>query len=314
MPHTRIKQSPNPGLDLQWYYRWLDSYKKVRGFDTLEWQDFYNTVRDSSWPNCDRFEDLQHLPWAIQQEIFWQHLPHVLAQQQENKFKLTLTADSAAEVQILANQTLKDFYHDDRDLELTHSVNCHGIDVRYHPSMECGGIVRSDLFLQVLDMVASDQQFQHCLEWCSGPGFIGYNLLGAGVCAQLDLADIWQPSLRAAQAVAAPHTARTWHIRRLADIPSTCSYDLIVGNPPWFTGHLMGYVRNTCDPDLNIHRQFFLDAKQRLNPDGMILLCEGQTYVGPRDFQAMLDAAGLEITQVLQCSDRWHWFAVIRHR
>lgn len=44
------------------------------------WKDFYNTVRDSSWPDCDNVDELSMLPEYIQSEIKNVHgYPHRIA-------------------------------------------------------------------------------------------------------------------------------------------------------------------------------------------------------------------------------------------
>ena len=39
-----------------------------------EWGEFYNTIRDSNWPDCDQIEDFVKLPNIIQLEIVREHL------------------------------------------------------------------------------------------------------------------------------------------------------------------------------------------------------------------------------------------------
>jgi methylase of polypeptide subunit release factors len=171
------------------------------------------------------------------------------------------------------------------------------------------------MFIEVLSLIAPNRIFNHCLEWCSGPGFIGFGLLGKGLCKQLDLADIWQPSLTAAKAVKAPCNVDTWHIRNLCDIQPPRMYDLIVANPPWWPGNLLHNQHNRlgADPELTTLKKFFIDAKNYLTPDGIIVLIEGQTYTGPKDISNALVDTGLELTQVLERSDQWHWFVGIEH-
>jgi hypothetical protein len=287
----------------------------------IEWSQFYHNIRNSNWPDCYNFEDLKLLPHDIQLEILNKHLSFLFNNTYPNvsgylKESLTLTqlARTSEEINQLCNTPVVDYFLDDFKLPLTSEINCQGITIKYHPFMECGGILRAPMFIESLSLIAPNRVFNRCLEWCSGPGFIGFSLLGKGLCKQLDLADIWQPSLDAAQNVEVSCNVNTWHIRELSDIHPSQKYDLIVGNPPWFPGNLLQSNRLTCDPGLLTLKKFLSDAKNYLTPNGMIVLIEGQTYTGPKDIVNVLDNTGLQLTQVLAYNDNWHWFAVIEHK
>ena len=284
------------------------------------WAEFYQNIRFSNlpeahdWPDCSNFEDVKHLPVEIQLKILHTHL-YLSFPTEETSSLITQLAQSAQEIVQLCEPSDVDYFLDNPTLLLSHETECQGIKIKYHPSMEGGGIYRSPMFIEVLSLIAPNRIFNHCLEWCSGPGFIGYSLLGKGLCKQLDLADIWQPSLTAAKAVKAPCNVDTWHIRNLCDIQPPRMYDLIVANPPWWPGNLLQNQHNRlgADPDLAILKKFLKDAKNYLTPDGIIVLIEGQTYTGPKDISNALADTGLELTQVLERSDQWHWFVGIEH-
>jgi len=284
------------------------------------WARFYENIRNMNmpdahnWPECLNFEDVQHLPVEIQLKILHTHL-FLLFPTEETSSLITQLAQSAQEIAQLCEPSDVDYFLDNPTLPLTHETECQGIKIKYHPSMEGGGIYRSPMFIEVLSLIAPNRIFNHCLEWCSGPGFIGFSLLGKGLCKQLDLADIWQPSLTAAKAVKAPCNVDTWHIRNLCDIQPPRMYDLIVANPPWWPGNLLQNQHNRlgADPELTILKKFLKDAKNYLTHDGIIVLIEGQTYTGPKDISNALVDTGLELTQVLERSDQWHWFVGIEH-
>jgi hypothetical protein len=273
-----------------------------------------NLPEAHNWPHCLNSEDVKHLPVEIQLKILHTHL-YLSFPTEETSSLITQLAQSAQEIVQLCEPLDVDYFLDNPTLLLSHETECQGIKIKYHPSMEGGGIYRSPMFIEVLSLIAPNRIFNHCLEWCSGPGFIGYSLLGKGLCKQLDLADIWQPSLTAAKAVKAPCNVDTWHIRNLCDIQPPRMYDLIVANPPWWPGNLLQNQHNRlgADPDLAILKKFLKDAKNYLTPDGIIVLIEGQTYTGPKDISNALADTGLELTHVLERSDQWHWFVGIEH-
>ena len=299
-------------------------------FKGNEWRDFYRSISDTTWPVCAQPEDVVNLPNSVQQEIVKVHIPNLIANTKENKqhqhaqplkdwrgpetnHSLTLAASTPNEVDKLYNFEKVDYYNQRTSIPPTHEVDCGGITVKYHVSMECGGIRRKEFFVNALDIIAPGKVFEHCLDWCSGPGFIGYTILGTNHCQKLDLADIYAPSLEASQsAEPAEQRATPWHIQRLSDVPEGNSYDLIVGAPPWFPGQLILKQRTTCDSQLKIHQEFFQDVGAYLKPGGVIILIEGQTYLGPRDLEPLLRPNGLEIKQVLMAHDDWHWFPVIQ--
>jgi hypothetical protein len=235
-------------------------------------------------------------------------------QQLVNELKLTQLACTPGEINQLYNTPVVDYFLDDVKLPLTEQIECEGITIKYHPLMEGGGIARAPMFIEILSLIAPNRIFNHCLDWCSGAGFIGFSLLGKGLCKQLDLADIWKPALDAAQNVETDSNVNTWHIRQLSDIQPPQKYDLIVGNPPWFPGNLLQNNRLSCDPGLLILKKFLIDAKNYLTPNGLIVLSEGQTYTGPKDIINVLEDTGLQLTRVLAYDDNWHWFAVIEHK
>jgi len=274
-----------------------------------------NLPEAHDWPHCLNSEDVKHLPIEIQLKILHTHL-HLTFTEKPTSLTITHLAQSTQEIAELCELSGVDYFLDNPVLPLSHETECQGIKIKYHPSMEGGGIYRSPMFIEVLSLIAPNRIFNHCLEWCSGPGFIGFSLLGKGLCKQLDLADIWQPSLTAANAVKSPCKVDTWHIRNLCDIQPPRMYDLIVANPPWWPGNLLPNQQNRlgADPELATLKKFFIDAKNYLTHDGLIVLGEGQTYTGPKDIVNVLADTGLELTQVLERSDQWHWFAGIEHK
>lgn len=285
---------------------WLRFYENIR---------YLNLPEAHDWPHCLNAEDVKHLPVEVQLKILHTHL-HLSFPEKQTSSSITPLAQSTQEIAELCEPSGVDYFLDNPILPLSRETECQGIKIKYHPSMEGGGIYRSPMFIEVLSLIAPNRIFNHCLEWCSGPGFIGFSLLGKGLCKRLDLADIWQPSLTAANAVQAPCKVDTWHIRNLCDIQPPRMYDLIVANPPWWPGNLLQNQHNRLgsDPELSTLKKFLIDAKNYLTPDGIIVLGEGQTYTGPKDIVNALADTGLEMTQVLERSDQWHWFVGIEHK
>jgi hypothetical protein len=61
---------------LHWSYlhrREITTHSYVEDYINKEWVNFYNCVKDSSWPACDHRQDFKNLSESIQQEIWTKH-------------------------------------------------------------------------------------------------------------------------------------------------------------------------------------------------------------------------------------------------
>lgn len=174
--------------------------------------------------------------------------------------------------------------------------------VVHHSADDGGGTWFGQEYLTMLQSRYS-RRWRHCLEWCSGPGFIGFGILSQGLCDRLTLQDRHQ-SLD-------ENIARTGLINRVQDrvdfysgpnlecIPER-EFDLVVANPPHYLecpGDA-NYQRLAVDPGWRAHQDFFRLIPRYLSPDGIIVLQENQagSLAGPREFWDMIHSNGLKIT------------------
>jgi methylase of polypeptide subunit release factors len=146
--------------------------------------------------------------------------------------------------------------------------------------------------------------FGRCLEWCSGPGFIGFALLAHGICRDLVLMDRYAPSATSvAETVRNNHCgdrARFYCLDRMAAMPHHERFDLVVANPP----HYLtcpgddNYQRIAVDRDWQAHAEFYSHIRHYLNPDAVILMQENQagSLLGPAEFLPMIERNGLNLT------------------
>jgi methylase of polypeptide subunit release factors len=175
--------------------------------------------------------------------------------------------------------------------------------VYYQPGMDGGGTWFGQEYAEILSKKYPDRKFQHCLEWCAGPAFIGYNILDHGLCNHLSLIEI-----HAATAAEAERTrldsynncsdrVTIYNSGTISDIPAHAQFDLIVGNPPHFP-----YA--STDPDVSriesddgwqVHQDFFANVKRRLAPNGVILLQENMIGSTAQLFEPYIRQAGLEL-------------------
>lgn len=184
-------------------------------------------------------------------------------------------------------------------------VDCGGLAVCYSDRTNGAGLETRFDFISAVRRLFPERVFRRGFEWCSGPGFFGYSLLGNGICTSLCLADIYQPALEQAAKTARDNqlTEQVEIIKsdNWAQIPANEKFDLIVGNPPHFClqnyyNELWTYDKRIyIDPDWQIHQNFFAGAKKHLAENGEILLMECAWGSGINTFQAMIDNAGLRV-------------------
>ena len=174
-----------------------------------------------------------------------------------------------------------------------------GIRVHYRPELDGGGASFGRQFVPFLNWF-SVAPVDRAFEWCAGPGFIGFSLLGSGLCRTLCLADINPRAVEACRRTIADNglddRVAVYRSDNLTNIPESETWDLVVANPPHFVdveefkGCLLSH-----DPDWSVHRQFFAQVSRFLKPGGVIVLQENNRGSTPDTFREMIESAGLEI-------------------
>jgi tRNA1(Val) A37 N6-methylase TrmN6 len=174
-----------------------------------------------------------------------------------------------------------------------------GIRVHYKTHLDGGGSTFGQDYIPLLRAWGVPKQAR-AFEWCAGPGFIGFSLLGHGLCETLCLADINPEAVAACRrtirdnALAARVTV--YHSDNLNSVPPSERFDLIVGNPPHFDVS-PGQLRYH-DKDWGAHRAFFAAVGQFLAPGAVIVLQENNHGSIAEMFRSMIEAAGLTIVFV----------------
>jgi methylase of polypeptide subunit release factors len=181
------------------------------------------------------------------------------------------------------------------------------IDVCYLDEIDGGGARFGQDYLALLpDHIGKAER---ALEWCAGPGFIGFSLLAAGLCTRLTLIDV--------NPVATAACRETIRINELADrvqvYDSDCMesvapddrFDLVVANPPHCSdttpspgGHTQ-LIYN--DIGWQTHRRFYQQISPHLSEDSRIILQEDAGLSSAEDFRAMIEDAGLQLLGALPC-------------
>jgi methylase of polypeptide subunit release factors len=148
-----------------------------------------------------------------------------------------------------------------------------------------------------------NRKFGRCLEWCSGPGFIGFALLAHDICDNLVLMDRYAPSSLSVDTTVGRNACQDrttfYHLDRVAQLPDHERFDLVVANPP----HYLtcpgddNYQRIAVDPDWQAHREFYSNIARYLNPDAVVLMQENMagSLHGTDEFRDMIEQSGLQL-------------------
>lgn len=246
------------------------------------WQELYEKLAGPDWPPCPLEVDFELLPDWVQQELCeFGYVPN------DHSLKRWLTS---------ADDPMHVFYLDEYN---------------------GGGTTTGTEYVKLIKERYSNRVFQKCYEWCSGPGFIGFDILSNKLCNQLCLSDIHDPALVCAEETAlypqnnCKDNVSIYLLKDLSLLPAHEQFDLIVSNPPhangfhdeqtWFSNN------NRISSDINwqAHKNFFANIKQHLLPDGIILLQENHAGSQVDDFLPFIEQAGLKLNDVFLSKD-WY--------
>lgn len=171
------------------------------------------------------------------------------------------------------------------------TVDCSGIEVCFEKQWDGGGTHFGGdyvTFLRSKGLVGLRRVF----EWCAGPGFIGFHLLGSGVCDSLCLADVNGAVLRCVR-----ETVRRNHLEDrvtlyeadgTSGIPPDERWDLVVGNPPHYGGDSpLPLGMNELlyrDAGWQAHRRFLASLGRFLQPGAPVILQENYYFTSQQTF------------------------------
>ena len=174
--------------------------------------------------------------------------------------------------------------------------NLSGVRVNYLHRLDGGGYGFGQNYIFYLKNRGMPPQ-ERTFEWCSGPGFIGFSLLGAGLTRSLCLADINPEAVSVCRQTIKDNGLESkvaaYVSDNFANIPPSEKWDLVVGNPPHYPDQFMDDIR-ACDPEWSIHRAFFAGVEKHLKPGGVIVLQENGEGSTAETFSEMIAQAGLQ--------------------
>jgi 16S rRNA G966 N2-methylase RsmD len=239
-----------------------------------EWSQLYSTFKGPDWPPCPSEDQFHNLPDWIQQELI-----------------------EVFGVDPYSNDLLdyKKFVCDGPET----------ITVFYTAELDGGGTTYGRDYVPVIKSKYHNKKFAKVFEWCSGPGFIGYNLLSHGICDTVCFSDLYNPAIDLAELTAnysknnCKDLVSAYLIKDLSLMPTHEMFDLVVANPPHFKNNvsvLTNTNRICTDLEWKVHKNFFQHIKSHLQPGAIILLQENKDGSTVKDFEGMINDAGLRIT------------------
>jgi methylase of polypeptide subunit release factors len=175
--------------------------------------------------------------------------------------------------------------------------------IRYASELDGGG---TGFGLEYVDLVRERYgPVNHLFEWCSGPAFIGYNLLDHQLARQLTASDIYKPAIDSVKQTRdmnrIANGVEAYNVGKVSDLPLELKFDLVVANPP----HFLKYpgesnARRYVDSNWHIHEEFFANIASYLAPNARILLQENQlgSPRREREFARAIKSSPLRITDV----------------
>ncbi len=147
----------------------------------------------------------------------------------------------------------------------------------------------------------------HAFEWCAGPGYMGFALLGAGLCKRLTLADINPVAVAACRETirlnGLEDRVSVYLSDNLRDVPEHEVWDLVFGDPPHFPAALQrhidgGFELRSVDTDWRVHRAFFEQLRPHTKPGSRLFLTESRV-AGDHDdlIVSMAQSTGFELVE-----------------
>ncbi len=146
-----------------------------------------------------------------------------------------------------------------------------GLTVYWTIGLNGGGINQRHDFVDAVKKTGK-VKYKRAFEWCSGPGYIGYNMIDLGICEHIVFSDLYEPAIDFVNITAAKNNIEGKVTAYLADeikkIPTTEKWDLVVANPPHIFNQaqldvmkddpeMKDNIRILFDIDYKIHTEFF---------------------------------------------------------
>ena len=184
------------------------------------------------------------------------------------------------------------------DVKRLKSVKYGDISVYYVPHLDGGGTSYGQDFVPIVKK--NFKKLNRVCEFGSGPGFIGFSLLGNGLCKSLCLIDINPEAVEACKytirANGLQDKVKVYLSDGLSKVPGSERWDLVVSNPPHLDGTNNEYGMDliAIDPKWQIHKAFYRNVSKFLKPGGSIIFVENSAGSNPEQWFKLIRENGLK--------------------
>lgn len=145
---------------------------------------------------------------------------------------------------------------------------------------------------------SNGKKYNHCLEWCSGPGYLGFATLSQGITKKLTLLDIYKPNKIVVEKTIEKNNLQDAvnfvASNNFSSIDPINKFDLVIGNPPHFafspgTNNIdPNEHRKYQDKEWKIHKDFFKNVGKYTTENADIMLMENVKGSNPDTFKEMI--------------------------
>jgi len=176
------------------------------------------------------------------------------------------------------------------------AVAYNGLLVFARPDVNGGGLWFAPDFSRAL-LHFGIGKCKRIFDFCAGPGYIGFFLLGSGFCESVALSDINPEVIAMARHTIAyngiEHLADVYTSDVLEQIPAGERWDLVVANSPVVPSYEVKRA-NIIDYDLtgHLHERFYASVKKFMNPGGFVLTLHTRRDSSVEFFRPMIEAGG----------------------
>lgn len=182
------------------------------------------------------------------------------------------------------------------------TVNLGGIEVCFTYELDGGGSRYGQDYIGFVER--NFGPLSRTFEWCAGPGFIGFSLLGHGLTDTLCLADINPAAVEACHETIRRNGLEGRVDVHLSDgldeIPADDRWDLVVGNPPHSgTDEIRAEIKRPPvlyrDAGWKLHERFYDTVNDHLAPGAQIVIQENLKFSSADTFAPMLERNALRL-------------------
>lgn len=192
-----------------------------------------------------------------------------------------------------------------------------GLKLKTQPHLDGGGaLFFPSLHTAILE--SGKTNYEHGLEWCSGAGRMGFELLGLKISNHFTFMDAYATAIeRVKETVKANRLTDqvdSFVTDSIANIGISYKWDLVIGNPPHsfnlqetlesLVGKPLDEVTNTCrilvDDQMKTHWDFFNHIRPMLTDDADLFIIE-HDISKDYDFRKMGELNSLEVIATYPC-------------